>query len=68
MKNFVCGLILAALASLPARAVDFVVDGKLLTPPAGMKTIGDTHGDIAVSPAGEIYVSVQGGDHTGIQV
>src|SRR6478736_2863595 len=28
----------------------------------------DSHGDIAVSPAGEIYVSVQGGDHPGIQV
>jgi len=33
-----------------------------------MATIGDSHGDIGVSPAGEIYVSVQGGDHPGIQV
>jgi hypothetical protein len=33
-----------------------------------MATIGDSHGDIAVSPAGEIYVSVQGGNYRGIQV
>jgi hypothetical protein len=73
MRKFVCGLTLVGLAlvvlaSFPAIAADFVVDGKFFTPPAGMKTIGDTHGDIAVSPAGEIYVSVQGGDHPGIQV
>ena len=68
MRNFVCGVILALLASLPAAAAEFVVDGKFFTPPPGMATIGDTHGDIAVSPAGEIYVSVQGGDHTGLQV
>lgn len=68
MKRLFCGLMLAALASLPAAAADFVVDAKFFTPPPGMATIGDTHGDIAVSPAGEIYASVQGGDHPGIQV
>ena len=68
MKRIICGFVLAALASLPAAAADFAVDGKFFTPPPGMTTIGDTHGDIAVSPAGEVYVSVQGGDHSGIQV
>jgi hypothetical protein len=73
MIKSVCGLTLvelvfAVLASFPAAAADFVVDGKFFTPPPGMTTIGDTHGDIAVSPAGEIYVSVQGGDHPGLQV
>lgn len=68
MRRFVYGLVLAALASLPAAAADFVMDSKFFTPPPGMATIGDSHGDIAVSPAGEIYVSVQGGDHPGIQV
>ena len=68
MKRIICGFVFAALASLPAMAADFAVDGKFFTPPAGMTTIGDTHGDIAVSPAGEIYVSVQGGDRPGIQV
>jgi len=68
MSRFFCGIILTALASLPAVAADFVMDAKFFTPPSGMTTIGDSHGDIAVSPAGEIYVSVQGGEHTGIQV
>ena len=34
----------------------------------GMATVGDSHGDIALTPKGEIYVSVQGGEHPGIQV
>jgi hypothetical protein len=60
---------LMALASpAAAQALHFAMDSKFLTPPAGMTTVGDSHGDIAVSPAGEIYVSVQGGDHAGIQV
>src|ERR1019366_10704410 len=57
-------LSLAAQADPPS----FTMDTKCLTPPDGMATIGDSHGDIAISPAGEIYVSVQGGDHAGIQV
>jgi hypothetical protein len=68
MKRLFCGLVLTVLASLRAAAADFVMDAKFFTPPPGMATIGDSHGDIAVSPAGEIYVSVQGGEHTGIQV
>ena len=68
MRRIICGFVFAMLASLPAMAADFAVDGKFFTPPPGMTTIGDTHGDIAVSPAGEIYVSVQGGDRPGIQV
>jgi hypothetical protein len=49
--------------SLPAaaQALQFTMNSKFLTPPSGMATVGDSHGDIAVSPAGEIYVSVQGG-------
>jgi hypothetical protein len=49
-------------------AQNFTMTSPVLTPPAGMATIGDSHGDIAVSPAGEIYVSVQGGSQPGIQV
>jgi hypothetical protein len=51
-----------------AQELHFSMDSKFLTPPTGMATVGDSHGDIAVSPLGEIYVSVQGGDHAGIQV
>lgn len=50
------------------RSVAFSMDPEFLEPPPGMATIGDSHGDIAVSPAGEIYVSVQGGLHPGIQI
>jgi len=46
----------------------FKMNPQFLTPPPCMHTIGDAHGDIAVSPAGEIYVSVEAGDHPGIQV
>lgn len=48
--------------------VTFSMNPKFLTPPQGMSTIGDSHGDIAVSPAGDIYVSVEAGDRPGIQV
>lgn len=67
MKKLICGLMfVAALAS--AQAATFTMDTKYFTPPDGTATIGDSHGDIAVSPKGEIYVSVQGGAHSGIQV
>lgn len=66
---------IAAGAILSASAVHaadvaprFSLNSQVLKPPEGLKTIGDSHGDIAVSPAGDIYVSVQGGEHPGIQV
>jgi outer membrane protein assembly factor BamB len=72
MKNLFSALAMAmglmALGSSAQAAPTFTMDTKFLTPPDGMATIGDSHGDIAISPAGEIYVSVQGGDHAGIQV
>lgn len=37
-------------------------------PPGDMKTIGDSHGEIAVSENGEIHISVLGGPKAGIQV
>lgn len=55
---------MVAMAAPPA----FTLNAHVLTPPNGMKTIGDSHGDIAVSPSGDIYVSVQGGEKSGIQV
>ena len=56
---------------LPARAAEapsFTLDSNFLKLPGGMKTVGDGHGDIALSPSGDIYVSVQGGERPGIQV
>ena len=43
------------------------VDG-WLHPAQGMETIGPAHGDVAVSSAGEVYVSVLSGPRAGIQV
>jgi hypothetical protein len=69
MKNLFCGLALLALGIAPAFAAPaFTMDTKFFTPPPGMATLGDGHGDIALTPGGEIYVSVQGGEHSGIQV
>jgi hypothetical protein len=67
MKKLIAGLAFLAAATA-AHAAEFTMDTKFFTPPEGMATIGDSHGDIAVSPKGEIYVSVQGGAHSGIQV
>ena len=67
MKKLICGLMFVAAMGV-AYAATFNMDTKYFTPPDGMATIGDSHGDIAVSPNGEIYVSVQGGAHSGIQV
>jgi hypothetical protein len=39
-----------------------------LKPSPDMKTIGAAHGDVAVSQAGEVYVSVLSGDRGGVQV
>lgn len=60
--------LLSPLVSAVDHPVAFTLDQHFLRPPDGMETIGDSHGDIAVSPTGEIYVSVQGGEHKGIQV
>jgi hypothetical protein len=65
---FRIALVLGLAAAAVPPAAGFTMDSNFLTPPPGMATIGDSHGDIAVSPAGEIYVSVQGGEHPGIQV
>jgi hypothetical protein len=46
----------------------FSMNSHYFTPPGGLATPGDSHGDIAVSPKGEVYVSVQGGNYAGIQV
>jgi hypothetical protein len=68
MKKLICSLMFVAAMGAAQAAPVFTMDTKYFTPPDGMATIGDSHGDIAISPKGEIYVSVQGGAHAGIQV
>jgi DNA-binding beta-propeller fold protein YncE len=65
-------LAIFCLAPVPALAAGaaptFTMNSHYFTPPGDRAVPGDSHGDIAVSPAGEIYASVQGGNFAGIQV
>ncbi|MGY8770484.1 MAG: hypothetical protein ACKVH8_18880 [Pirellulales bacterium] len=36
--------------------------------PSGLQTMGNAHGDVAISKAGDVYVSITGGSRAGIQV
>mgnify|MGYP001591784548 FL=1 len=47
---------------------DYQHRADFITPPPGQKTIGDGHGDIAVSANGDIYISVQGGAKPRVQI
>ena len=62
-------LLLTALAAISSSvtADDYVAIANWLQPGEGMDTIGNAHGDVAVSDAGEVYVSV-GGPRGGVQV
>jgi hypothetical protein len=51
-----------------AAAVDFAFVPNFITPPKGMETIGNGHGEIQVDSSGKIYVSVEGQSEGGIQV
>jgi len=65
-------LAIACLVSAPAwadgQASVFTMNSHYFTPPGDRAVPGDSHGDIAVSSAGEIYTSVQGGNFAGIQI
>lgn len=60
-------LLLAALAAL-ASAHEYDFNKTWPTPPEGMEYIGDSHGEIDVDSAGLFYVSVLGGEKSGIQI
>lgn len=49
----------AALASGVTAANDFTAVGDWLKLPEGRQNLGNMHGDVAVSSAGDVYVSVQ---------
>ena len=73
MKAFVRGalgaaLMMAAWGAAWAQAPSFTMNSHYFTPPGNRAVPGDSHGDIAVSPKGEVYASVQGGPYAGIQV
>mgnify|MGYP002630921120 CR=1 FL=1 len=60
-------LLLAALATL-ASAHEYSFHENWPTPPEGMEYIGDSHGEIDVDSEGLFYVSVLGGEKSGIQI
>ena len=57
----------AALAVATSAAVEFVAVADWLKLPPGRTQVGNMHGDVAVSSAGEVYVSVQDPE-AGLQV
>src|SRR6187549_4271980 len=60
MKKIALALLVAASLLTPAvAATDFTAVADWLKLPAGRENLGNQHGDIAVSSAGEVYVSVQ---------
>jgi hypothetical protein len=68
MKNlFSVFFTLAAVAGVQAD-VSFKFTPTFIQPPAGMETIGNGHGEIAVDSKGNFYVSVQGKAEGGLQV
>jgi len=77
MKRFMRGLFGAAVIvaacstgtlSAHEKSPGFTMNSHYFTPPGERAVPGDSHGDIAVSPKGEVYASVQGGPYAGIQV
>lgn len=69
MKTFVRAVAVLALTASAALAADsFTMNSHYFTPPGDRAVPGDSHGDIAVAPNGEVYASVQGGPYAGIQV
>ena len=68
MKPFVSTLFALACCCSYAAAGEYQAVADWLKPAEGMETIGNAHGDVAVSSAGEVYVSVLGAPRGGIQV
>lgn len=66
MHTFTAALLLI-VCSLHAEAPQYEAVSGWLKPPEGMQNIGNSHGDIAISSKGEVFISV-GGQKGGIQV
>lgn len=59
LKSF-CFALLAATTLARGAGAHYEADGDWLTLPEGRTEIGSMHGDVAVSAAGEVYISVEG--------
>lgn len=60
ISSLCMALLATASATLAADSVTYVADPSWLKLPEGRTEIGAMHGDIAVSAAGEVYISVEG--------
>lgn len=68
MNNRILSLLsVMTLAGSAAAEVAYEFAPNFITPPPGKETLGNSHGEIAVDAAGNIYVSIQDKD-AGIQV
>jgi len=61
-------VLFGCVGSLAEPSLRFGMNSQFLSFPESMSAIGDSHGDIAVAPNGDVYLSVEGGDFAGIQV
>ena len=60
-------LCFASTAAVADHKLAYELVPNWLTPPEGMETIGNSHGEIDVDSKGNVYVSVEG-EKSGIQV
>ena len=67
MKQLLCTVIASVAFLANATAVDYKTVPDWLKLPEGRPTLGNMHGDVAVSSKGEVYVSVQD-PQAGLQV
>lgn len=68
VAGFVAGSRHTAAASEGARAFSWEIAPGFIRPKEGRQTIGQTHGNVGVDSAGQIYVSVEGQPEGGMQV
>ena len=63
-----CSAAFLASGFLASAEVSYEFAPQWLTPPPGVETIGNGHGEIRVDSAGNVYVSVEGQPEGGLQV
>lgn len=68
LKGVAIGAMLSVGACATPQVATYTMNSNFLSLPEGMEHVGDSHGDIAIAPDGEIFISIKGGDRPGLQV
>ncbi len=68
MKKFIALALASGAFSLASYAAEYQAVADWLHLPRDLEQMGNQHGDVAVSSAGDVYVSVLGGAKAGVQV